>query len=226
MEDLEYQKVLNYILQLIKDGELIVGSKIPSERELAEQLGIGRNTTREAISILRGMGLVESRRGSGNYISKDLGNSIRQMMSVLLAMHTITKSDILEFRRGLSYMVIDSALRKGLSRDRQEELSAILEKMKTAAPDEQVPLDYAFHAQLIESTENPLLITLFGPITELYLESITGAVGNADEEVQKELLDLHTKIFDALVRKDRQACYQYYNEHFDLVGRFLTETSR
>ena len=65
-ENMEYQKAINHIVQMVKDGQLIVGSKIPSERDLSESLGIGRNSTREAISILRGMGLVESRHGSGN----------------------------------------------------------------------------------------------------------------------------------------------------------------
>ena len=56
---MEYQKVIDYIFQMIKDRKLIVGSKIPSERDIAEQLGIGRNSTREAISIMRVMGLVK-----------------------------------------------------------------------------------------------------------------------------------------------------------------------
>ena len=55
---MEYQKAIDYIFQMIKDGKLIVGSKIPSERDIAEMLGIGRNSIREAISILRRMGLI------------------------------------------------------------------------------------------------------------------------------------------------------------------------
>ena len=57
-ESMEYEKVIDYINQLICSGELGVGSKLPTERSIAETLGIGRNSTREALSILHGMGTV------------------------------------------------------------------------------------------------------------------------------------------------------------------------
>ena len=49
--EMEYQKAIAYIFQLIKEGKLIIGSKIPSERDLAETLGIGRNSTREEMAF-------------------------------------------------------------------------------------------------------------------------------------------------------------------------------
>ena len=51
----EYQKAIDHLHQMALDGQLIVGSKIPSERKLAQEIGISRNSTREAISILRGV---------------------------------------------------------------------------------------------------------------------------------------------------------------------------
>ena len=52
----EYEKAIQYIDQLILQGDLQIGSKLPTERSIAEELGIGRNSTREALSILHGMG--------------------------------------------------------------------------------------------------------------------------------------------------------------------------
>ena len=43
---MEYHKAIDFIFQMIKDGKLIIGSKIPSERYISETLGIGRNSTR------------------------------------------------------------------------------------------------------------------------------------------------------------------------------------
>ena len=71
----EYTKAIGYIYELVNDGTLEVGSKLPTERAIAQQLGIGRNSTREALSILHGMGIIERRQGSGNYISSDAGNT-------------------------------------------------------------------------------------------------------------------------------------------------------
>ena len=100
--EMEYQKAIAYIFQLIKEGKLIIGSKIPSERDLAETLGIGRNSTREALSILRGMGIIESVHGSGNYITANGGAAIKQIVSAMLALGSISRTDIQRFRRALS----------------------------------------------------------------------------------------------------------------------------
>ena len=95
----EYQKAIDYLYQMASDGQLIVGSKIPSERELAQKTGISRNSTREAISILRGIGIVESRHGSGNYVSKDPGSSISMMIKAMLALKSTSKAEIIQVRK-------------------------------------------------------------------------------------------------------------------------------
>ena len=46
----EYEKAIQYIYELMKSGELTIGSRLPTERALAETLGIGRNSTREALN--------------------------------------------------------------------------------------------------------------------------------------------------------------------------------
>ena len=88
----EYEKAIQYIYSLMQDGTLQNGSKLPTERTIAETLGIGRNSTREALSILHGMGMIERVQGSGNYISKNAGESIRRMLMMMLALGSITKS--------------------------------------------------------------------------------------------------------------------------------------
>ena len=62
----EYAKAVAYIYELINNGTLEVGSRLPTERSISVQLGIGRNSTREALSILHGMGIIERKQGSGN----------------------------------------------------------------------------------------------------------------------------------------------------------------
>ena len=95
----EYEKAISYIYGLIQEGTLGLGDRLPTERAIAQTIGIGRNSTREALSILHGMGLVERVQGSGNYISKNVGSSIRQTLVVMLALGTITKQQVCEFRR-------------------------------------------------------------------------------------------------------------------------------
>lgn len=100
----EYQKVLSYFYDLVKDGTLTWGSKLPTERKIAEQLGIGRNSAREAICVLHGMGVVERKQGSGNYVAENIGQSFGSMIQMLLLLNGVTKSEICEFRRAMEKM--------------------------------------------------------------------------------------------------------------------------
>ena len=54
----EYKKVIDYVYDKIEDGNLTIGSKLPTERAISEELSISRNSTREALKTLECMGLI------------------------------------------------------------------------------------------------------------------------------------------------------------------------
>ena len=138
---MEYNKAIDYIFQMIKNGQLIAGSKIPSERDIAETLGIGRNSTREAIIILRGMGLIESIHGSGNYIAKNCGHTIGRILSAMLALGSISMKDIMEFRRVMARPVIELIFQNGFAEEDKEHLEQIIDEMQSASGNKLVMLD-------------------------------------------------------------------------------------
>ena len=61
----EYQKAIDYLSDQIRAGMLTVGSRLPTERAIAEDLGISRNSTREALRTMENMGMIESKQGRG-----------------------------------------------------------------------------------------------------------------------------------------------------------------
>lgn len=61
--------VAEQIMQLMRSGQLVAGSRLPSERELADQLGVSRAVVREALRILETSGLLSAKRGSGRYVN-------------------------------------------------------------------------------------------------------------------------------------------------------------
>lgn len=67
-----YAKAYNKILRMIKDGLYPEGSKLPSEPLLAEQLGVSRSTLRQALGLLQEDGIVEAKKGIGNFVRKTL----------------------------------------------------------------------------------------------------------------------------------------------------------
>ena len=71
-----YEQIVNQLEDLIIANKLQPGDRLPSERQLAERLGVGRPAIREAILVLQERGLVESMPGSGTYVRQVSGGSI------------------------------------------------------------------------------------------------------------------------------------------------------
>ena len=68
-EQSRYQLVVQRLRDAIAQGRLAVGERLPSERELGEQLGVSRTMVREAVKLLSATGLVRTRRGSGLFVA-------------------------------------------------------------------------------------------------------------------------------------------------------------
>jgi GntR family transcriptional repressor for pyruvate dehydrogenase complex len=218
---LEYQKATEYIYQLIKDGTLTIGSRIPSERDISETLGIGRNSTREALSIMRGMGLIESVHGSGNYISKDCGRSIWSILSIMLSLGTISVRDIMECRRVLAKAVIDLIFNCGLTPDEKAHLEDILNGMEHASEEELILLDQEYHITLIRATKNPLFITVIQAIAEICNETMSKVLTNSTQETKDKFLFLHRNIYSSIVQNEKETCLQHLSTHYDLAESYL-----
>ncbi|MCI6008282.1 MAG: GntR family transcriptional regulator [Ruminococcus sp.] len=218
---LEYEKAINYIYSLICDGSLKVGSKLPAERAIAEKLGIGRNSTREALSILHGMGMITRVQGSGNYVSKNAGSSIKQIITVMLALGTITKQDVCEFRRIMEKSVCSVLINKSFSRQQEEHFRELLNEMKIAQSKRLVEIDKAFHDSLILATENTLFITVMEAVTEVYREWIDIVLKKADKENKQKLFQCHSDIFDSILNKDTEMVINAVDRHYDLIEEML-----
>ena len=75
-----YLQIADSLAKRILSGELAVGERLPSERQLAEELGVSRMTVRQALLALRRSGLVQSRRGQGSFVS---GPKLEQPVDIL-----------------------------------------------------------------------------------------------------------------------------------------------
>ena len=208
----EYEKAIAYIIDRIKEGSLQLGSKLPPERRIAEELGIGRNSIREAISILHGMGLIERVQGSGNYVSKHVGESIRQSLTVMLALGTITKEEIFEFRR---------VMEKGLSYEYESILETKLEEMKLFDGKDLTDVDKEFHDTLIQATGNHLWAVLMEAVTDAYRDWINYVIELADESVRVKLLQCHADIYQNLEQKNEPAMLLAIDRHYDLIEQMV-----
>lgn len=145
-ETREYQKVISYLSQMIASGELAIGSRLPTERSLAETLSIGRNSTREALRMLEHTGVIVCRRGSGNYLTGNVSRPITEMVHMMLLLgQTDRKRNLLvSAEYGKGSLSGDSG--SGHLSRWKEQAAVLLRKAQEQQPlDRQIELDRQFH---------------------------------------------------------------------------------
>lgn len=109
-ETREYQKVIDYVSQMIADGQLKIGDRLPTERQIAETLSIGRNSTREALRMLEHIGMISCKRGSGNYLTDNVSRSVSEMVHMMLLLGQTDQAEICSFRRNMEKAVCRAIL--------------------------------------------------------------------------------------------------------------------
>ena len=215
---MEYEKVIDYIFGMIQNKVLTIGSKLPTERAIAQELNIGRNSTREALSILHGMGMVKSVQGSGNYICADANKTIFQILTVMLALGSITQKDVCEFRRAMEKTVCMLLLEKGISEDADKEMKSLLHNMKNDQP---VRSDREFHALLVTAAHNELLSTIMGAVMTVYQEWIDLVLKKADPQTKDILVSYHEDIYNGIKNKSESLVNEAIDKHYNLIEELL-----
>ena len=215
---MEYEKAIDYIFGMIQNKALTVGSKLPTERAIAQELNIGRNSTREALSILHGMGMVKSVQGSGNYICEDANKTIFQILTVMLALGSITQKDVCEFRRAMEKTVCMLLLEKGISEDADKEMKSLLHNMKNDQP---VRSDTEFHALLVTAAHNELLSTIMGAVMTVYQDWIDLVLKKADPQTKDILVSYHEDIYNGIKNKSESLVNEAIDKHYNLIEELL-----
>jgi len=93
-----FEPIVDQFLQRIHDGQLRPGERLDTERELAAQFGVSRGVIREAIKVLVALGLVESRQGSGTYISNHQVPSISRSLILSARPEPDSLAEMAEYR--------------------------------------------------------------------------------------------------------------------------------
>lgn len=103
-----YLKLQNDILERIKKGEIKIGEKLESERDIAEKYKISRMTVRQAIGNLVSMGILERRKGSGTFVCSPriTQNNIMSFTEIVTKTGLKPKTEVLNFRKSINEMSI------------------------------------------------------------------------------------------------------------------------
>lgn len=192
---------IDRIRELILSGELSPGDRLPAEQELAAQLGLSRNSLREAISALARARVLDVRRGDGTYVTSLEADLLLGGLSFAIdLLQDSTLLEIFEVRRLLEPAATALAAMRA-SGDEIDVLRKSLDAMRNAADVEEfISLDLEFHARVVEASDNQ---TLCGIMTALGSRATRARMWRvALQGVRSFTLEQHGRIVEAIGHRD------------------------
>lgn len=216
------EAVVGQIESMIVDGVLKDGARLPSERELAEALGVSRPKLREALQVLEDRDLVTVRHGDGTYIAELTGRAMSPAMLALYARHGEAFFDYLEYRREQEAFATRLAAERATRTDR-ERLAQIREELERSWAEEDadasLDADFRLHSAVADASHNTTLIHMMASVYDL---TRRGIFYNRDllksmDGAGRKLLDQHLEIIDSILAADPGRGERAARAHIDFV---------
>ncbi|MFI1727068.1 FadR/GntR family transcriptional regulator [Streptomyces sp. NPDC020489] len=188
------EQVIAALRQQITSGEWPVGSRIPTEPELVEQLGVARNTVREAVRALAHNGLLDIRQGSGTYVvaTSELAGVMHRRFAGADPRH------IAELRSTLESAAARLAAERRTERDLKQ-IDALLARREQAweSGDKEafVTADASFHLAVVAASHNDVMSAMYADLGEVLRDWLRDDVG--EELTPRTHLD-HSGLVDAI----------------------------
>ena len=155
------EQVADGIMNLIQETPYKAGDKLPTEKELCESTGAGRNTVREALKILASRNVLEIRQGAGTFVSEKQGIPDDPLGFSMVNDHVKLTKDLLQVRIMLEPQI--AALAAQCAKEHEtRELEEILEEMEAAMKkrEDYSELDTKFHTKIAQCTHNIVMENL------------------------------------------------------------------
>ena len=202
------QQIIDSLVDAMIRRELKPGDKIPPEMELAESLGVGRNSVREAIKILTYLGVLQIRRAEGTFVCKGFSESmIDPMVYGIILDSSDSYDDLMELREITEVGIMQLAMRH-VGDSELQELYALLEDMKTEVKkgpgniDGIFEADNRFHEKISEMGHNPLTQKIDAVVRTLtHALRYQSVVDLMKRGESKEFIAAHEKLYQILKEK-------------------------
>jgi GntR family transcriptional repressor for pyruvate dehydrogenase complex len=207
------QEIAKRILNFIHDGHIQPGEKLPPERELASLLGVSRPSVREALRALQLMNIIEVRPGDGTYVSSLEPEKLAQPLEqILRLLQDVSYIEVLETRRILESAIAELAAER-ISDESLQNLDDCLERSEAVVEDPKAfaAADVELHSLIVQSTGNPLLMSLYGSIAHLGIATRERTAFISG--VRERTLAYHKKIVQALHERDQKQSREAMHAH-------------
>ncbi len=214
-------RVVSEVERLIVEGQLEPDTRLPPEREMAEQLGVSRTVVREAVHILVTKGLLETKPGVGTVVRHVTREQVVGPLNLYLRTQSsgkVSYSDLHQVRSILEVEIAGIAARQATDEDLAN-LRQIAADMEAAQndPEALAARDADFHSALAKTTHNPLLIVLVDSIRDLLQEYIALVTPYLDPV--EDNLRLHLKLLERVKARDAAGAREAMRENLDQMRR-------
>ena len=217
-------EIIEQFKEMLNKGELKPGDELPSERELAEMIGVSRPPLREALNALNTMGFIEIRPRSKIVVRSIVEKFLGDPVSMLIAEDMEKLFELLEIRRAMESWVAYSAAKRA-SREDIEKIGRIIEKdqenLRRKRDDAKTDAD--FHVSIAQATENTIFSHLMASCYHiLWNTQIVSRETLFKKEGNRErIASQHVNIFKAIEARDPDRAAREARLHIDFVAEEL-----
>ncbi|MFW5737109.1 MAG: FadR/GntR family transcriptional regulator [Halanaerobium sp.] len=221
-----YEQIIEQIREMIYEGELKKGDKLPSERQLKKDLGVSRASIREAFSALEMIGLIESRPGEGTFIRKCFDEDIFNPLSLILLLNDNVAEELLELRRVLEIDCVKLAAERATEVEIVEMGAYIDDLLSSSGYEEKsIKADKMFHYSIARASGNKVLMFFMRSISEAMDFHIKNTRTKlvSKEETMSDFAKQHQEIFKALKEHDSEQAAAEMKKHLDYVEKLINK---
>jgi GntR family transcriptional repressor for pyruvate dehydrogenase complex len=186
------------IKAMIVEGSLKPGDRLPPEKELSEQVGVSRNSLREAVKALSVIKVLDVKQGDGTYVTSLAPDLLVEAMGFILDLHQDSEAlHVIQVRRLLEPAAVQAACER-LSPEDLDQLDALMAPLgPNSAVEDLVEADMAFHQLINSRCGNPYLSSLLEGLASSSARARTWR-GLTETDAVTRTLDEHGRIQDAL----------------------------
>jgi len=230
-------ELADQIRRLIISEDVTEGSRLPSERDLAERFGASRPTVSQALRALALMVLVEIRRGSGAYVLRRPETMVTASVNLMLDLDERSVGDLMQLRLWLETLGVEHAAARQpvLRPEEADEILAALDDLSSAAGDAAswIAKDTVFHATVVRSASNAYLAALYESVHTAVLSYEYKYWVETDSTPAwlrrtnaAEQMALHEPIARAVINGDAEAARAAVLKHHEAMSQHLTAARR
>ena len=205
-------QIIDSITEMILNKTIIIGDRLPTELDLAEQLGVGRSSVREALKGLEAINVI-SRKKDGTYVAIPDDDFLYNQLILLASLKNISKKELSEARNILEFHIAQLAAKRAQQHN-LEELQYWATKSDAGKISENIKINLNFHLAIANATQNIALVELVKSLKNAIIKSRFLSDGPlSDDKIYTQAKSEHVGIYKAIFDGDSELAGMLMKKH-------------